>query len=1194
MNIIFHASAGTGKTHQVTHLYAALALGRRLNAQTADGKTVVLHEPGTAGPLDPRRILLMTFTDNAAAELRTRVTQLILKARSEADASGNNEVVETIIRILRQLPAAPICTIHSFCASFLRERALDAGLSPGFSVLDQDEADSLLEESVQTELLARLNREPRREPSEMPMYDPDFEAFCAGARVLGGEYGTAITDIVKNLLCQAAGKGVALDGAEALLPPPEHSISRDDFVAVLDSMKRVRSSRKSGLPNRAANIFQTLEKHLRDFSIPGEPEWIESFVKALTADGSPRFSGAGLTEISNRLKELIDEVQTVKRYREHYAAIRAFARYAGAVARRYAARKQELGVLNFDDLLIKTSAMLRDRPAGLKPFDVIIVDEVQDTSRVQCEIIEKLWDPANGRLVICGDPKQSIYAWRDADPKVMPDLQHKIQATPRHLKIALRASYRSKDSILDFVNALFQQVYGEHYTDDEILVPAEQKNAALRRNGKEKPCVEFLLAPWEEKSSKLYVPSSKADDKTTEEIPDLETRKKMEMTAIAQRIKLLVDGPDSWRTSYRYSDDTERFEPVSPSNTYRYSDILILLRRTTNQQAIERALRIQGIPYRIGGRGKGLFTRPEAIDILLFLKALTQPFDTISLIGFLRSPWVGLSDDSILQLGWKDDSFDEALFSRMVLSADGEQRVSEEQAQPLCRARQFVTEFRLKIGYCLTSEILRELIRRTGYDAVISGTFRGAQRNANLKKLIDWTRHAERGGTVLPADVVQTLEEYADHPPDIPEAALLDPEQNAVTIMTIHGAKGLTARVVFVPELSSRTAGDSPWALLDSQTEKTTRLYIKTENIAREEMPTPGFEKVREVAREVRAAEAKNLFYVAMTRARDLVVLSGDGGNRKPTEWRAELEKLIADHEDARPLLQRVSYTDVEKAAIELTAGPKTSVTNTLALEPLLDAVTQLYPETVPSPRILRFPATILSSYHHEPEEFAQTKRAILPPFPSRPHRLPEGAEPSGNDFPLPWDKDEVGSYVDFGTAGHAVLEQLASSGWSGDIAALAEASGVENHLSAQDISDLKTRLTRAADRMAKMLINSDDLRIEWPFAMLLEEGKTQLIVDGTMDLLFRTTDGSWRIIDYKFTDEPEAALKKKYGLQLNLYRLALGRFQKGSEPVIHSSLVVVGRDGVKTIDIPEDPICLATAVQAAEALDTLFKVDMP
>ena len=82
----------------------------------------------------------------------------------------------------------------------------------------------------------------------------------------------------------------------------------------------------------------------------------------------------------------------------------------------------------------------------------------------------------------------------------------------------------------------------------------------------------------------------------------------------------------------------------------------------------------------------------------------------------------------------------------------------------------------------------------------------------------------------------------------------------------------------------------------------------------------------------------------------------------------------------------------------------------------------------------------------------------------------------------------------------------------------------------------------------------------------------------------FRATDGSWHIIDYKFSDEPESAPKKKYGLQLNLYRLALRRFQKVSEPAIHTSLIVIGRDGVKTVDIPEEPACLATAIQAAEA----------
>ena len=550
---------------------------------------------------------------------------------------------------------------------------------------------------------------------------------------------------------------------------------------------------------------------------------------------------------------------------------------------------------------------------------------------------------------------------------------------------------------------------------------------------------------------------------------------KLEMRAVAQRIKLLVDGPDSWRTLYRYSDDTERFEPVSPSNKYRYSDILILLRRSTNQQALERVLRIQDIPYRIAGRGKGLFTRPEAIDILLFLEVLTQPFNTISLIGFLRSPWVGLSDDSILQLGWKDSSFDEGLFSKMVLSVDGEKRLSGEQAQRLSRARQFVADFRSKIGYRLASEILRELIQRTGYDAVIAGMFRGAQRIANLRKLIDWIRRAERGGTVLLADVVKILKEYVDHPPDIPEAALLDPEQNTVTIMTIHGAKGLTARVVFVPELSSRPAGDSPWALLESRTEEATSLYIKTEDIAREEILTPGFEKAREAARNIRAAESKNVFYVAMTRARDLVVLSGAGGDRKPAEWRAEIEKLISNHEDARPLLRRVPYTDVEEAATELMAKSEASTTDSMELETLFEAATRNYPGTIPMPRILRFPATTLSSYHSDPVEFAKTKWAILDPFPSRSHRFPRDGELTGDDIPPLRDTDEVGSYADFGNAGHAVLEQLAASDWRGDVFAMAEASGVENHLSARDISDLKARLARAAEWMAKMLANSED-----------------------------------------------------------------------------------------------------------------------
>ncbi len=154
-------------------------------------------------------------------------------------------------------------------------------------------------------------------------------------------------------------------------------------------------------------------------------------------------------------------------------------------------------------------------------------------------------------------------------------------------------------------------------------------------------------------------------------------------------------------------------------------------------------------------------------------------------------------------------------------------------------------------------------------------------------------------------------------------------------------------------------------------------------------------------------------------------------------------------------------------------------------------------------------------------------------------------------------------------------------------MAALAEAGALENHLSDRDIADLKRRLKNAADLMANMLEGSADARIEWPFAMLLEDKGTRLIVDGTMDLVFKSADGALHVIDYKFSDEPDSALRKKYNLQLNLYRLALRRLE--AETAIRSTLIVIGRSGVKKLDIPEDSASLAAAVAAAKALDAFF-----
>ncbi|MCK4564592.1 MAG: UvrD-helicase domain-containing protein, partial [Verrucomicrobia bacterium] len=547
MNMVYNASAGTGKTYQVTQLYEDL----------------VLREG-----IDPRKILLMTFTDNAAAELRMRVAHRLLKARRTAEAEGDDEQTECAIQAMDRLPSAPIGTIHSFCTRLLREHALEAGLSPGFSILIGDDRDELLNQICRDELLVRLGT------------DPDFKTFCAGAHIIGrGKgFGTSITETVPNLIAQAGSLGIALENAEAMLPGPNPAATCVEFEHICE---RINNLPKITPAVRTA--LETIQQALR------ETDHAEALVERLEELGIKKFGRGGAKEISADFWALKESVKDAVRYRKHFPAARAFARYVQAVARQFRQRKHTMDVVDFDDQLRMAAELLESGNAAPE-FDYVIVDEVQDTSRVQCELIQSLWGK-DTHLVICGDKKQSIYTWRGADPQVMPDLEKLILDAGGKLE-NLQTSYRSKSPVLDVVNKLFESVYGtEEYSTNARLLPNPE---FITPN--EKPCVEFL-AP---------------DDAITE----LSKQEKIaaEMEAVANRIQLLVNGTKDWQPNFRYS---EGFEPTGEGNAYRYSDVLILLRRTTHQSALEQALRHAGIPYTLGGKGRGLFTRQETRDVSL-------------------------------------------------------------------------------------------------------------------------------------------------------------------------------------------------------------------------------------------------------------------------------------------------------------------------------------------------------------------------------------------------------------------------------------------------------------------------------------------------------------------------------------------------------------------------------------------------
>jgi len=1094
MNIVYNASAGTGKTYQVTHLYEKLVL--------KDG-------------IDPRNILLMTFTNNAASELRMRVAHRLLKARRAAEAEGDDELTERAISAMSRLPAAPIGTIHSFCTRLLREHALEAGLSPGFSVLEENDRKELLDQICRDELLERLAASEaqiisggnRAKPASP---DPNLKAFCAGAHIIGGGkgFGTSVTETVPKLINEAGSLGISLENTEAMLPEPVSAVTRVDFELIC---KRIKE-----LPNitpAVQSALNMIEQSLK------ETDSVEALVDKLEELGIKKF-GRGAKEISDDFWALKESVVDAVRYRDRFPAAKAFARYVQAVTMQFQQRKHSMGAVDFADQLHMAVRLLESGKA-MPEFDYVIVDEVQDTSRIQCELIRALWVgtdrravrsetkngglgdaalPHKANLVICGDRKQSIYTWRGADPQVMPDLEAEIKEGGNAETYPLQTSYRSKAPILDVVNKLFEAVYGEEgYSETENLLP----NPAFETDG-EKPCVEFLSPD--------------------EEIAELPKQEKVasEMAAVANRIQLLVSVASDWRPVYRYNDG---FAPASEGNAYRYSDILILLRRTTHQSALEHALRHAGIPYTLGGKGRGLFTRQETRDISLFLNVVTNPSDIHSLVGFLRAPWVGLSDEAIAELAWSEEGFsvDNLLGHFATESAGKDARATcgtPRSFGAACPPAKLIYRYRKLLGTKLASELVRMLIDETGFDALLAGLPRGTQRLANLRKVLDWLRETERGAHTTPAAVARKLAEQIDNPPQVPEAALLDPAQNAVTIMTVHGAKGLTKRVVMVPDISFRPDSDKSFARVFFDEKTVPSLGIKITAPDKSGVESPGFKAAKGRAKAVRNHELNNLFYVAMTRARDLVVTSASVG-ANPAGWLKQLEPLLKDGH-----IPSIPYSDLS-AAVEI---PQTA-NHKLPTGPQLAAALQTLAPPPEMPKLQRIPATRLAKELDGEKETVRTAKSA------------DNATAQGS-------------------LGHAVLEQLALNEWSGSVGDWLERLCDEFHIGSVEAATLKNRIEKTAELMRELTAGTQEIRPELPF--VLHDGDR--LIDGTIDLLCRSDDRIM-IFDYKFTEADDAAVLVAYRGQMEIYfKAAQKAFLKSGKPEI--SLVVVSAGEARLVPV--------------------------
>ncbi|HUB75430.1 MAG TPA: UvrD-helicase domain-containing protein, partial [Solirubrobacteraceae bacterium] len=769
-----------------------------LDAGAGSGKTSVLVERFARSVLedgvDVAAILVITFTEKAAAELRDRIRARLRELGAD-DAARATE-------------GAFISTIHGFCARVLRAGSLQAGLDPEFEVLDEVRAARLRELAFGRALTAVAARDRR-------LVDL-VAAYGAGAL-------RSATTAVHDQLRSA---GIV----EPRLPAP--AAPADDGARRLASAARAVVAELSALPEPGSRVLEGIGRAERAIEVAqggAAAVWPPSLWSLTLRNGAVALSTDACAE-----------------YREALGAFRAA---AGAIAaipvrdvldelladygREYARVKRDVSGLDFDDLelgaagLLAADDALRERYADR--FAAIMVDELQDTNAVQLGLIESI---ARDNLFTVGDAQQAIYGFRHADVELFSARGRRLGGDGARLTLA--TNFRSRPEILRVIDHGFERVLGEEFIAlrpgriDSGEDAGEPRSELLLVDKGADWELEGMAAPW----------------------------RLAEARALAQRVGELVDGG------------------TAPG------EIVVLLRAMTDVRVYERALERHGLPtYVIGGRG--YWDHPQVVDLLAYLRALDNPLDEEALYGVIASPLVGASLDGLVVIS---DIVRETRRDPWALIRSGELEVAVPAADA-ARLATFTAWFeveRSRVARCAIDELIDGALTASGYDLAMLAMPGGVRRLANVRKLMRLAREHEAGtGRGLHGFVLSLQQRAADGSGRREgEAPVEGDGLDAIRLMTIHRAKGLEFHTVCVADLGRSVRPRSDIVRVSGDG---TRLGVRLARAG-----DGGRESALELEplrREAIAAddrEERRLFYVAMTRAQERLVLSGAA---KLTAW---------------------------------------------------------------------------------------------------------------------------------------------------------------------------------------------------------------------------------------------------------------------------------------------------------------------
>ena len=852
-NLVLAAGAGSGKTHALV----TVALGLYAGA-------------GGRPPIEPGRVWAVTFTEKAAAELRQRIADRALRlAVGGGDLAKEPELASMLgerrpsagdwERIARALSTAPIGTFHSLCGQLLRAFAAEAHLDPRFAILDEREAGALFDRAREEVLLEQLGAE-------------------GAARRLVVELGGL--DPVRGAIAFLHGK-LAEEGRDprALLASPafeaQNAASRiGDACGYL--ALALRALEACDHPRLAAAVSTLRRERVRiGACLPGEIDrWYPAAAAVMACSAGRGALPAVAKEPWQNARAAWERLQDAWAAQRQALVGADLIEVLEQVSARYGAEKHAAGGLDFSDLVRRTRDLLRDdrevRREAKRRVSALLVDEFQDTNGVQLDLVRLLAEardderavapgaPCDGLplepAVFCavGDRKQSIYEFRGADVALFADLTARAREG-RELRLqALTRSWRSRPGLVHFANGVFAQALAPASRPFEVgWFPFEDALAPQREDGPAyagRPAVQLLVGE----------PGLKS-----------EVRRPYEAALVAAHVeKLLCSG-------LQVEEKGGAVRPLVGA------DVALLLRSFPNVGVYQQALAARGIPSLVVN-GRGFFGAREVRDLASILLALCDPWDRFASAAVYRSPLVGLSDDALVLLEAQ---------GRLELGRHGEGCAAELPADEAARVRRIGTLVRRlarELDRLGPARVLRLAIDALELRPIWAAAPGGEQRLANVEKLLRHLEEQKLGALAAAEELLARADDPRDREPPADVSAFAD--SRAVRMMTVHASKGLEFPVVVLPELSGGDPPETSAVLF----ERGLGLAVKPTDPLHERICDAHAREVLDQLKARGEAESRRLFYVAVTRARDLLVLCGEKGARgyKGT-WREMLDEAL-------------------------------------------------------------------------------------------------------------------------------------------------------------------------------------------------------------------------------------------------------------------------------------------------------------